>query len=147
MFIFTCGSDDNLIKRKQTIEIFFGEKKNRTKRSRTWYLIFFCVNMGNSTSKSDGVSDGGSEVPDGKAKSNRGNLHTNGGHSNAIASASSAAMLKAENTISRSASGSDVTEKYFTQLVPIEKLSEILKEKSSTKCGINGIVEEVFVVS
>ena len=103
--------------------------------------------MGNSTSKSDSVSDGGSEVPDGKGKSNKGNLHTNGGHSKVIASASSAAMLKAENTISRSASGSDVTEKYFTQLVPIEKLSEILKEKSSAKCGVNGIVEEVFVVS
>lgn len=103
--------------------------------------------MGNSTSKSDGVSDGGSEVPDGKGKSNKGNQHTNGGLSTAVASSSSAAMLKAESTMSRSASGSDVTEKYFTQLVPIEKLSEILKEKSSAKYGVNGIVEEVFVVS
>ncbi|XP_061392269.1 uncharacterized protein LOC133327744 [Musca vetustissima] len=46
--------------------------------------------------------------------------------------------------MSRSASGADVTEKYFTQLVPIEKLSEILKEKS-LKQGVNGITSDVFV--
>lgn len=99
--------------------------------------------MGNSTSKTDGGSEAG-EVPDGKAKGNKTSVKNHNGQSNAIASASTAAMLKAESTMSRSASGSDVTEKYFTQLVPIEKLSEILKDKSS-KYGINGIAAEVFV--
>lgn len=106
--------------------------------------------MGNSTSKSDSASASGEggEVPDGKAKKgNKSSGHAANGQSTPIASGSQAAMLKAESTMSRSASGSDVTEKYFTQLVPIEKLSEILKEKSAAKFGINGIVAEVFVVS
>lgn len=82
--------------------------------------------MGNSTSKSEGSNDGGGE-------------DKNGGHSSATK------ILKVESTMSRSASGADVTEKYFTQLVPIEKLSEILKEKS-LKQGVNGITADVFVV-
>lgn len=102
--------------------------------------------MGNSTSKSDGGGSEGGEVPDGKAKSNKtnGNGHSNG-PSNAVNASASSAMLKAENKMSRSASGADVTEKYFTQLVPIEKLSEILKQKTSAKHGINGIAADVFV--
>lgn len=87
--------------------------------------------MGNSTSNSN---DGG-EVPEGGANNNK-----KSGHSLAVNAA-----LKVENTMSRSASGADVTEKYFTQLVPIEKLSEILKEKS-LKQGVHGITSEVFVV-
>lgn len=104
--------------------------------------------MGNSTSKSVGASGEVGEVADGKGKGNKSSIihQALNSHSNAVASASSAAMLKVESTMSRSASGSDVTEKYFTQLVPIEKLSEILKEKTSAKFGINGIVSEVFVV-
>ncbi|XP_058984269.1 uncharacterized protein LOC131800571 [Musca domestica] len=86
--------------------------------------------MGNSTSNSN---DGG-EVPEGGANNNK-----KSGHSLAVNAA-----LKVENTMSRSASGADVTEKYFTQLVPIEKLSEILKEKS-LKQGVHGITSEVFV--
>ncbi|XP_037807295.1 uncharacterized protein LOC119600812 [Lucilia sericata] len=100
--------------------------------------------MGNSTSKSEGGAsgEGSGEVPDGKAKGNKASAHQ---QVNGKPHSSAAAMLKVESTMSRSASGSDVTEKYFTQLVPIEKLSEILKEKSSAKCGVNGIAAEVFV--
>ncbi|XP_073824333.1 LOW QUALITY PROTEIN: uncharacterized protein [Musca autumnalis] len=86
--------------------------------------------MGNSTSKSEGSNDGG-EVDGGSSNNNK------SGHS-------LTALKVVESTMSRSASGADVTEKYFTQLVPIEKLSEILKEKSS-KQGVNGIASDVFV--
>lgn len=50
-------------------------------------------------------------------------------------------------TMTRSASGADVTEKHLTQLVPVERLADILKEQTSAKYGINGIVSDVFVVS
>lgn len=75
------------------------------------------------------------------------------GHSKHKSTSSSDLMItsshpvpKPEKKLNRSASGADVTEKYFSQLVPIEKLSEILKQKS-VRFGINGIVSEVFVVS
>lgn len=124
-------------------------KTNKNNRIKTRVCAAFAfIDMGNSTSKGDGsAGSDAAEVPDGKTKGNKSGHQTNG-QSNAIATASSAAMLKAESTMSRSASGADVTEKYFTQLVPIEKLSEILKEKTSAKHGINnGIAADVFVVS
>lgn len=103
--------------------------------------------MGNSTSKSEGGGDMGSggEVSGGKSKAKTTGTNASNANVTAASAVASAAMLKPESTMSRSASGSDVTEKYFTQLVPIEKLSEILKEKSS-KSGVNGIVSDVFVV-
>ncbi|XP_075151464.1 uncharacterized protein LOC142225564 [Haematobia irritans] len=82
--------------------------------------------MGNST------SNDGSEAPDGS------NNNKN------IFPSSASNILKVESSMSRSASGADVTEKYLTQLVPIEKLSEILKEKS-LKQGVNGIAANIFV--
>lgn len=45
----------------------------------------------------------------------------------------------------RSASGADINEKTLTQLIPVEKLSQILRDKSSNQHGINGITSEVFV--
>lgn len=100
--------------------------------------------MGNSNSR----SDSGSDAPNGgsggtKEKPPKSTQIIPIGDGNSIANN---AMLKAERSMSRSASGADVTEKYLTQLVPIEKLSEILKEKSA-KYGVNGIVSDVFVVS
>uniref|UniRef100_A0A0K8UHX9 TLDc domain-containing protein n=1 Tax=Bactrocera latifrons TaxID=174628 RepID=A0A0K8UHX9_BACLA len=99
--------------------------------------------MGNSNSR----SDSGSDAPNGgsggaKEKPPRSTQTIPIGDGNSIINNN--AMLKAERSLSRSASGADVTEKYLTQLVPIEKLSEILKEKSA-KHGVNGIVSDVFV--
>eukprot|EP00099_Drosophila_melanogaster_P011474 NP_001285789.1 uncharacterized protein Dmel_CG4658, isoform D [Drosophila melanogaster] len=54
-------------------------------------------------------------------------------------------VTQAQGSMTRSASGADVTEKYLTQLVPVEKLAEILREQTSSKLGINGIVADVFV--
>lgn len=56
-------------------------------------------------------------------------------------------VTQAQGSMTRSASGADVTEKYLTQLVPVEKLAEILREQTSSKLSINGIVADVFVVS
>lgn len=36
------------------------------------------------------------------------------------------ATLSTESTMSRSPSGAEITEKFLTQLVPIEKLSEVI---------------------
>lgn len=101
--------------------------------------------MGNSNSR----SDSGSDAPNGgsggaKEKPPKSTQTIPKGDGNSFANNN--AMLKAERSMSRSASGADVTEKYLTQLVPIEKLSEILKGKSA-KHGVNGIVSDVFVVS
>lgn len=102
--------------------------------------------MGNSTSKSDGSSgDTAGEVPDGKAKNKAASNNNTNGQSTSAVNSASKGILKVESTMSRSASGADVTEKYFTQLVPIEKLSEILKEKSAIR-GVNGIAADIFVV-
>uniref|UniRef100_D3TMR2 Uncharacterized conserved protein n=1 Tax=Glossina morsitans morsitans TaxID=37546 RepID=D3TMR2_GLOMM len=101
--------------------------------------------MGNSSSKTDNVV--GSEVPDSPEKAVlRGKSHSTANISPSItcSSTSSGTNLKTDSKLSRSASGADVTEKYLTQLVPIEKLAVILKEKS-VKLGINGIASEVFV--
>lgn len=71
-------------------------------------------------------------------------------NSSANASGGSNNSLKVQSqtqTMTRSASGADVTEKYLTQLVPVERLAEILKEQTSAKCNVNGIVSDVFVVS
>ncbi|XP_044250813.1 uncharacterized protein [Drosophila takahashii] len=62
-----------------------------------------------------------------------------GSHNNSLK------VQQAQGSMTRSASGADVTEKYLTQLVPVEKLAEILREQTSAKLGINGIVADVFV--
>lgn len=49
-----------------------------------------------------------------------------------------------KTTMSRSASGAEISEKYLTQFVPVEKLAEKLQEKSQ-KYHVNGIVADVFV--
>lgn len=49
-----------------------------------------------------------------------------------------------KTTMSRSASGAEISEKYLTQFVPVEKLAEKLQEKSQ-KYHVNGIVGDVFV--
>ncbi|XP_054741668.1 uncharacterized protein LOC129246936 [Anastrepha obliqua] len=99
--------------------------------------------MGNSNSRSDSGSDGPNGAPAG-AKEKPPKSTTTLPIRDGSSVANSNATLKAEKAMSRSASGADVTEKYLTQLVPIEKLSEILKEKS-VKHGVNGIVSDVFV--
>lgn len=101
--------------------------------------------MGNSNSR----SDSGIDVQNGLSGVSREKLPKTSPTvpiTDGVSAANNNAMLKAERSMSRSASGADVTEKYLTQLVPIEKLSEILKEKSA-KHGVNGIVSDVFVVS
>ncbi|XP_037959551.1 uncharacterized protein LOC119688941 [Teleopsis dalmanni] len=97
--------------------------------------------MGNSTSKGEYVGD----QFDGKQKSSA-SANSNDATTSAVTTASAAVMLKVEqsSTMNRSASGADVSEKFLTQLVPIEKLSIQLKE-SSSKFGVNGIVANVFV--
>ncbi|XP_053961301.1 uncharacterized protein LOC128865204 [Anastrepha ludens] len=99
--------------------------------------------MGNSNSRSDSGSDGPNGAPAG-AKEKPPKSTTTLPIRDGSSVGNNNAMLKAEKAMSRSASGADVTEKYLTQLVPIEKLSEILKEKS-VKHGVNGIVSDVFV--
>ncbi|CAD6997651.1 unnamed protein product [Ceratitis capitata] len=99
--------------------------------------------MGNSNSR----SDSGIDVQNGLSGVSREKLPKTSPTvpiTDGVSAANNNAMLKAERSMSRSASGADVTEKYLTQLVPIEKLSEILKEKSA-KHGVNGIVSDVFV--
>ncbi|XP_055843668.1 uncharacterized protein LOC129910350 [Episyrphus balteatus] len=49
-----------------------------------------------------------------------------------------------KTTMSRSASGAEISEKYLTQFVPVEKLAEKLQEKSQ-KFHVNGIVGDIFV--
>lgn len=62
---------------------------------------------------------------------------------NQLAAPTTSSNIK--TTMSRSASGAEISEnKYLTQFVPVEKLSEILQEKSQ-KFNVNGIVSEVFV--
>ncbi|EDV32241.1 uncharacterized protein Dana_GF15732, isoform B [Drosophila ananassae] len=109
--------------------------------------------MGNTSSK--GESDA-SEPPleGGKHKAK---LQVQNQHKGSINSASSGAssdvggsnnslmVQQVQGSMTRSASGADVTEKYLTQLVPVEKLAEILREQSSAKFGVNGIVSDVFV--
>ncbi|XP_055387234.1 uncharacterized protein LOC129615866 [Condylostylus longicornis] len=46
----------------------------------------------------------------------------------------------------RSPSGAEIGEKSLTQFVPIEKLSQILKEKTREIYGINGINSDTFVI-
>lgn len=47
--------------------------------------------------------------------------------------------------MSRSASGTDITEKNYTQFVPVEKLAKILLLKSQHEFGLTGICGEIFV--
>ncbi|XP_017075478.2 LOW QUALITY PROTEIN: uncharacterized protein LOC108110772 [Drosophila eugracilis] len=102
--------------------------------------------MGNASSK--GESDASEPPLDG------GKLHkqqhkssdaSHNGVSDVGGSHNSLKVQQAQGTMTRSASGADVTEKYLTQLVPVEKLAEILREQTSAKLGINGIVADVFV--
>lgn len=74
------------------------------------------------------------------------NSNSNGG-GNGNGSNNSLKVQSQTQTMTRSASGADVTEKHLTQLVPVERLADILKEQTSAKYGINGIVSDVFVVS
>jgi len=104
--------------------------------------------MGNTSSK--GESDA-SEPPLEGGKLNRqqhkaSDASHNGG-SDVGGSHNNLKVQQAQGSMTRSASGADVTEKYLTQLVPVEKLAEILREQTSAKLGINGIVADVFVVS
>lgn len=50
--------------------------------------------------------------------------------------------------LQRSASGADVTEKYLTQMIPIERLADILKRQSIRSNGTSngGITADVFAV-
>lgn len=48
--------------------------------------------------------------------------------------------------ITRSPSGADILDKYSSNLVPIEKLSKILLDKTRQEYNINGIKSEIFVV-
>lgn len=118
--------------------------------------------MGNNVSaKADGE---GSEPPldGGKHKNHhhhKSSIHSSNSNNNAsdvvVSNSNSSGngsnnSLKVQSqtqTMTRSASGADVTEKHLTQLVPVERLAEILKEQTSAKYGINGIVSDVFVVS
>ncbi|EDW28439.1 GL18950 [Drosophila persimilis] len=70
---------------------------------------------------------------------------TGGAANSGSGSNNSLKVQQQSQTMTRSASGADVTEKYLTQLVPVEKLAEILREQTSAKYGINGIVADVFV--
>ncbi|XP_017474804.1 PREDICTED: uncharacterized protein LOC108365314 [Rhagoletis zephyria] len=99
--------------------------------------------MGNSNFRSDSCSDG-TNAGSGGAKEKHLKSTPTLPIVDGSSTASNHAFLKAEKSMSRSASGADVTEKYLTQFVPIEKLSEILKEKSA-KHSVNGIVADVFV--
>ncbi|EDW12245.1 uncharacterized protein LOC6576818 [Drosophila mojavensis] len=72
------------------------------------------------------------------------NSNSNGG-GNGNGSNNSLKVQSQTQTMTRSASGADVTEKHLTQLVPVERLADILKEQTSAKYGINGIVSDVFV--
>lgn len=111
--------------------------------------------MGNTSSK--GESDASEPPLEGgkhKAKLQVQNQHkgsinsaSSGGSSDVGGSNNSLMVQQAQGSMTRSASGADVTEKYLTQLVPVEKLAEILREQSSAKFGVNGIVSDVFVVS
>jgi len=107
--------------------------------------------MGNTSSK--GESDA-SEPPLEGGKLNRqqhkasdASHNSHNGGSDVGGSHNNLKVQQAQGSMTRSASGADVTEKYLTQLVPVEKLAEILREQTSAKLGINGIVADVFVVS
>ncbi|XP_030376732.1 uncharacterized protein LOC115625724 [Scaptodrosophila lebanonensis] len=121
--------------------------------------------MGNTSSKGDADGsepplDGGKHKQQHKSNTNVANatqngnnngndvLTRNGGGGGGVNSDSNNSSLKVQQqqqTMTRSASGADVTEKYLTQLVPVEKLAEILRETTLAKYGINGIVADVFV--
>lgn len=115
--------------------------------------------MGNTSSK--GESDASEPPLDGGKhkhhhKSSTHSAHSTGSHNGSSdaggggggnGSHNSLKVQQSQASMTRSASGADVTEKYLTQLVPVEKLAEILRELSSAKLGVNGIVADVFVVS
>lgn len=95
--------------------------------------------MGNSSSKTDNEATGGG------GEGLRGKSHSTANITPSMTCSSTPGTnLKTDSKLSRSASGADVTEKYLTQLVPVEKLAVILKEKS-VKLGINGIASDVFI--
>ncbi|XP_017120892.1 uncharacterized protein LOC108141824 [Drosophila elegans] len=102
--------------------------------------------MGNTSSK--GESDASEPPLEGGKLHKQQQQQQHSSHNGASDVGGSHNSLKVQQTqgsMTRSASGADVTEKYLTQLVPVEKLAEILREKTSAKLGINGIVAEVFV--
>ncbi|XP_016964864.1 uncharacterized protein LOC108034478 [Drosophila biarmipes] len=105
--------------------------------------------MGNTSSKGESDAsepplEGGKlhrqqhKASDASHNSHNGGSDVGGSHNNLK-------VQQVQGSMTRSASGADVTEKYLTQLVPVEKLAEILREQTSAKLGINGIVADVFV--
>ncbi|KAH8393158.1 hypothetical protein KR200_003063 [Drosophila serrata] len=110
--------------------------------------------MGNTSSKGESdASDPPLDAGKHRHKSSTHSAHSSGSHngsSDAVGSGgggsnNSLKVQQSQASMTRSASGADVTEKYLTQLVPVEKLADILRELSSAKLGVNGIVADVFV--
>ncbi|KAH8410261.1 hypothetical protein KR009_010229 [Drosophila setifemur] len=112
--------------------------------------------MGNTSSR--GESDASDPPLDGGKHKAKLQVQIQNQHKASIQSASSCSsdvgggsnnslkvQQQVQGSMTRSASGADVTEKYLTQLVPVEKLAEILREQTSAKYGINGILADVFV--
>ncbi|KAH8287961.1 hypothetical protein KR018_010226 [Drosophila ironensis] len=111
--------------------------------------------MGSTSSK--GESDASEPPLEGASKSSKakprpapphpskGSIHSASGSDVGSSSNSLKVQQVQQGSMTRSASGADVTEKYLTQLVPIEKLAEILREQTAARHGVNGIVSEVFV--
>ncbi|XP_055912859.1 uncharacterized protein LOC129946633 [Eupeodes corollae] len=70
--------------------------------------------------------------------------HTEGQNTNNGHHLTATTSTNSKTTMSRSASGAEISEKYLTQFVPVEKLAQKLQEKS-LKYNVNGIVGDVFV--
>lgn len=107
--------------------------------------------MGNSTSKQTDTLYG-SHISKSKSSSQRKSLShiqfsaaENSSEGNEDAD-QNGGRQKPPMRLQRSASGADVTEKYLTQLVPIERLADYLKRQSNKNGAGTGITETVFAV-